>query len=78
MTLVHVQLHPQVLKAATTLKTDRGVFGYRMDATISSKAASETSKTVVSHNRYIYPRIDFLFGTVILPLLVSTGNNGWV
>ena len=59
MTLVHVQLHPQVLKAATTLKTDRGVFGYHMDATISSKAASEKSKTVVSHNRYIYPRIDF-------------------
>ena len=56
MTLVHVQLHPQ---AATMLKTDRGVFGYRMDATISSKAASEKAKTMVSHNRYIYQRIDF-------------------
>ena len=74
MTLVHVQLHPQ---AATMLKTDRGVFGYRMDATISSKAASEKAKTMVSHNRYIYQRIDF-FRTVILSLPVSTGNNGLV
>ena len=44
MTLVHVQLHPNVLKAATITKTDgemKGVFGHSIDAEISQKAPSE-------------------------------------
>ena len=55
MTLVHVQPHPNVLKAATITKTDdemKGSLGIGIDAEISQKAVSE--KTRVSENRYTY------------------------
>ena len=36
--------------------------GHRIDAIISLKDDSEEAQTVVSENRYIYSRIDFVGG----------------
>ena len=63
-----------MLKAATMVKTDckmEEVLGYHADAEMFPKAASERAQTMMSENRYIYPRIDFLGQSP----LVSTGNN---
>ena len=43
-------------------------------AKVSPKVASEKAKRTVSQNRYTNPIID-VFWTVILSLLVSTGND---
>ena len=79
VTLVHIQPHPLVLKAATATKT-RGVLGHRIHVKVSSKASSENAQTTVSENRYTNPFID-VFRMVILSLLASTeimcGHHFW-
>jgi len=61
MTLVHLQPHPQVLKAAIVMKLIanwRGL-GHGINAKIFPKVGSEKAQTMMSENRYIYLSIDF-------------------
>ena len=65
---------PECSKQLLRQKLTANFLGHRIHAKISPKAASEKAQTTVSGNRYTNPIID-VFRTVILLLLVSTGNS---
>ena len=68
-----------MLKAVIAMKLIanwRGLW-HGINAKIFPKAASEKAQAMMSENRYIYLSIDFFRQSIILTLLVSTGNNMW-
>ena len=52
------------------------VFGHRIDAKISPKAASEKAQTTVSENTYTFPNIDVFRTAILSPQLQSRGIAG--